>query len=86
MAGLVDDLLVTVIMLNKIIAAADAYHLDKIETYWAGEEDIFLKIREITARLHELPFRIPAFLFRDQDTNPEAQGEIKKDENEHHEE
>ena len=57
--GFVDDLLVTVVLLNKIINSGDEVVIKKINTYWVGEEDIFLKIKEIVATMNELSAQIP---------------------------
>lgn len=57
--GFVDDLLITVILLNKIINTGDEELKKKIKTYWVGEDDIFLKIKEIVAAMNELSAQIP---------------------------
>ena len=58
-AGFIDDLLVSVIILNKIINTVDIQMLYKIKTYWAGEDDIFVKVKEITSLINELSSQIP---------------------------
>lgn len=57
--GFVDDLLISVILLNKIINSGDEVMREKIKLYWVGEDDIFLKIREIVAAMNELSSQIP---------------------------
>ncbi len=57
--GFVDDLLITVILLNKIINSGDEVIIKKIKFYWVGEEDVFLKIKEIVAAMNELSSQIP---------------------------
>jgi len=57
--GFVDDLLIAVILLNKIINSGDSLLKDKIKDYWVGEEDIFLKIKEIVSAMNELSAQIP---------------------------
>ncbi len=57
--GLVDDLLVSVILLNKIINSGDEKLKKKISYYWVGEEDIFLKIKEIVSMMNDLSAQIP---------------------------
>jgi len=57
--GFVDDLLITVVLLNKIINSGDKIIINKIKFYWVGEEDIFLKIKEIVAAMNELSSQIP---------------------------
>jgi len=61
--GFIDDLLVSVIILNKIINSKDTKTIDKIKYYWAGDEDIFAKVKEIIAILNELSSRIPKGLY-----------------------
>lgn len=58
-AGFVDDLLVSIIILNKIINKVDTKTLYKIKTYWAGEDDIFVKVKEITSLINDLSSQIP---------------------------
>lgn len=62
-AGFVDDLLVLVIVLNKIINSSDKEVLAKIELYWAGEEDIFSKVKEMIALINELSAQIPKSIY-----------------------
>lgn len=57
--GFVDDLLITVILLNKIINSGDEELKMKIKTYWVGDDDVFLKIREIVSTMNELSAQIP---------------------------
>jgi uncharacterized membrane protein YkvA (DUF1232 family) len=58
-AGFIDDLLVSVISINKIINTNDPKILSKIRYYWAGEKDIFKQVKEIIAVMNELSSRIP---------------------------
>ncbi len=58
-AGLIDDLLVSVIIINKIINSGDQLTLDKIKLYWAGESDVFEKVREIVLMINDVSSRIP---------------------------
>lgn len=58
-AGFIDDLLITVIVLNKIINSGDEKLINKIKTYWAGEDDIMAKLKEITAVMNEVSSQIP---------------------------
>ncbi|MCK4763747.1 MAG: DUF1232 domain-containing protein [Candidatus Aminicenantes bacterium] len=62
--GFVDDLLVLVIMLNKIINSAHEQALEKIRTLWAGEEDIFAKIKEIIDTMNSFSSRIPQSIYK----------------------
>lgn len=57
--GFIDDLLVSVILLNKIINSGDEKLKEKIVYYWVGKEDVFLKIREIVSAMNELSAQIP---------------------------
>jgi hypothetical protein len=51
--------LVLVIALNKIINSKDTKVISKIKYYWAGDQDVFGKVKEIVAVLNELSSRIP---------------------------
>lgn len=62
-AGFVDDLLVMVIILNKIINSADEQVLERIKTLWAGEDDVFEKVKEITDAMNSLSARIPRSIY-----------------------
>ncbi len=61
--GFVDDLLVAVVVLNKIINSANDELLGKISSYWAGEDDVFVKVKEITALLNALSAQLPKALY-----------------------
>jgi uncharacterized membrane protein YkvA (DUF1232 family) len=63
-AGFIDDLLVMVIFLNKIINTADTKLLDKIKTLWAGEDDVFIKVKEIIAVMNEISSNIPKSIYK----------------------
>jgi len=62
--GFVDDLLISVILLNKIINSGDEHLKEKIRHYWIGEEDIFQKIKEIVSTINRLSSRIPKSILR----------------------
>ena len=57
--GFVDDLLVLIVLLNKIINSTDPSIVEKIQEYWVGEDDIFAKVREIVSLINELAAQIP---------------------------
>jgi len=63
-AGFVDDLLVVAILINKIINTEDTNTLTKIKYYWAGEEDIFMKVKEIITIMNELSSQIPKSIYK----------------------
>ncbi len=58
-AGLVDDLLVAVIVLNKIINSEDPLVNRKISEFWPGESDIFEQVRKILHIVNEFASEIP---------------------------
>ncbi|MFC2155708.1 YkvA family protein [Acidobacteriota bacterium] len=58
-AGFIDDLLVLVIILNKIINSADEIVLVRIKSLWAGEDDVFDKVKEIIETMNILTSEIP---------------------------
>jgi len=62
-AGFIDDLLVLVIILNKIINSADEIVLERIKNLWAGEDDVFDKVKEITETMNALTAEIPRSIF-----------------------
>lgn len=62
-AGLIDDLLVSVIIVNKIINSGDELLIKKVKKYWAGESDVFKKVQEIVSTFHEISSQIPKFFF-----------------------
>ena len=62
-AGFIDDLLVIVVMLNKIINSADRELLETIKKHWAGEEDVFAKIKEIVGVMNDLSSQLPKALY-----------------------
>jgi len=57
--GFVDDLLVLVVLLNKIINTKNPLVIERIKIYWAGDTDVFAKVKEIVAIINELSSRIP---------------------------
>jgi len=63
-AGLVDDLLVISVILHRIINTADTILMEKIKKYWAGEDDIFVKVKEIVALLNNFASQIPKSLLK----------------------
>ena len=63
-AGFIDDLMVLVIFLNKIINSADTKLLNKIKTLWAGEEDVFIKVKEIITVMNEISSNIPKSIYK----------------------
>lgn len=62
-AGFIDDLLVIVIILNKIINTADDAVLERIKSLWAGEDDVFDKVKEITHTMNTLSAEIPKSIY-----------------------
>jgi uncharacterized membrane protein YkvA (DUF1232 family) len=63
-AGFIDDLLIMVVFLNKIINSADAALLNKIKSHWAGEDDVFMKVKEIVAVMNNISSNIPKSLYK----------------------
>lgn len=63
-AGFVDDLLVVAVLLNKIINTESKDIITKIKTYWAGEEDVFLKVKEIITIMNDLSSQIPKSIYK----------------------
>ncbi len=57
--GFVDDLLVTIIILNRIINSDDPVLKQKMKEYWPGDEDIFLQIKNIMAIINQFASEIP---------------------------
>ena len=62
-AGFIDDLLVTVVLLNKIINSADPELLKAIDTHWAGEDDVFEKVKEIVGVMNDLSSHLPKAIY-----------------------
>ena len=62
-SGFVDDLLVLVVILNKIINSRDQNVIQTIKKQWAGEQNIFNLVKEIVSILNELSSRIPKSLY-----------------------
>jgi len=62
-AGFIDDLLILVIIINKIINSADEIVLERIKVLWAGEEDVFNKVKEITDTMNALTAEIPRSIY-----------------------
>ncbi len=63
-AGFIDDLMVLVIFLNKIINSADTKLLNKIKNLWAGEDDVFIKVKEIITVMNEISSNIPKSIYK----------------------
>lgn len=61
--GFIDDLLIIVVFLNKIINSKERSIIGKLKKYWAGEEDIFAKTKEIVAVMNELSAHIPKAIY-----------------------
>jgi len=58
-AGLVDDLLVVIIILNKIINSEDPLLNQKMKKYWPGDQDLFEQIKNIVALINQFASEIP---------------------------
>lgn len=63
-AGFIDDLLLMVIILNKIINSQNPKVLKKIKLYWAGKVDVFKQVKEIVFILNEISSRIPKTFYK----------------------
>jgi uncharacterized membrane protein YkvA (DUF1232 family) len=63
-AGFVDDLLIMAVILNKIINASDEELLEKIRNLWAGEDDVFMKVKEIVNLLNDLSSQVPKAVYK----------------------
>ncbi len=61
--GFVDDLIVLVTIMNKIINTLDVQLLEKIKYYWAGKDDVFVKVKEIVAVTNEYSSLIPKSIY-----------------------
>ena len=62
-AGFVDDLLVLAVIMNKIINTSDEALLEKIRNQWAGEDDVFIKVKEILNLLNDLSSQVPKAIY-----------------------
>lgn len=62
-AGFIDDLIVLVTIMNKIINTLDVQLLEKIKEYWAGDDDVFIKTKEVVAVINEFSSKIPKGIF-----------------------
>jgi uncharacterized membrane protein YkvA (DUF1232 family) len=62
-AGFIDDLLVQVVILNKVINAADTELRDTIKEHWAGDDDVFDKVQEIVSLMNDLSSQLPKALY-----------------------
>ena len=58
-AGLVDDLLVAIIVLNRIINSDDHQMINKINAYWAGEGDILKQVKSIIDIANNIASELP---------------------------
>ncbi|HDP94213.1 MAG TPA: DUF1232 domain-containing protein [Candidatus Aminicenantes bacterium] len=61
-AGLIDDLLVTAVLLNKTFNSGGPDFQNRLLTSWAGNPELFEKVREIVAVLNEIAAQIPRTL------------------------
>lgn len=61
-AGLVDDLLVTAVLLNKTFNSSTPDLQNMLLANWAGSPELFEKVREIVAVLNEIAAQIPRTL------------------------
>lgn len=61
--GFIDDLLILVVILNKIINSADPEVLEKIKAYWTGKDDVFVKVKEIITVMNEISSKIPKAIY-----------------------
>jgi len=61
--GFVDDLIVLVTIMNKIINSLDVQLLETIKKYWAGQDDVFVKVKEIVAITNEYSSLIPKSIY-----------------------
>jgi len=61
-AGLVDDLLVTAVLLNKTFNSSSPDFQNRLLANWAGSAELFEKVREIVAVLNEIAAQIPRSL------------------------
>ena len=68
-AGFIDDLLILCFILNKILNNANETTRAKIEEFWAGEDSVFVKVKEIVAVVNELAVKIPKSFFNFLDRN-----------------
>ena len=62
--GFIDDLMVITVFLNKIINSKDEKVLERIKHHWLGEEDIFLKVKDLMLIINELTAKIPRGIYR----------------------
>lgn len=62
--GLIDDLLVTVVVLHKIINSSDPVVRERIQYHWCGKDDVFQTIREIAFIATDLGSEIPKWIHR----------------------
>ena len=60
--GFIDDLLIVIIFLNKIINSSSPVLIEKIKFYWAGQDDILVRVGEIMALLNKYTARIPRLI------------------------
>ena len=61
-AGLMDDLLVSIIILNRIINSEDPVMIAKINHYWAGEGDILKQVKKIVELANNIASELPRWL------------------------
>ncbi len=58
-AGLIDDMLVAVILLNRIINSEDPLIINKITYYWAGQSNILEQVKTIIDIANNLASQLP---------------------------
>ena len=61
--GFIDDLLVLVILFNKIVNSDEPKIIEKIKKYWAGKDDVFVKVKEIIGTMNEMSSQIPKAIY-----------------------
>lgn len=61
-AGLIDDLLVMAVLLNKTLNASSPEIQERIQTNWAGSPEVFDKVKEVVAVMNEIAAQIPRSL------------------------
>jgi len=57
--GFIDDLLVVVVILNRILNSGDSQLIERVRQHWAGEKDILLTLQDIIGVMNSLAAKIP---------------------------
>lgn len=57
--GYIDDLLVIIVILNRIINTEDQTLIARITAHWPGEDNVLLTVRDIVGVINSLAARIP---------------------------